>query len=102
MVGQARKMARNAAVYTVHIGLEHSHVSFFFVVQPFFLLYSEGFRVLLKRNCKGKREWAGGRGDELVDVLLRAMVSVVVLHGLIGWSSRLLYILGSVICVVYG
>ena len=27
MVGMTRKMARNAAVYTVHVGFEHSHVS---------------------------------------------------------------------------
>ena len=27
MVGVNRRMASNAAVYTVHIGLEHSHVS---------------------------------------------------------------------------
>lgn len=27
MVGVNRKMTRDAAVYTVHIGLEHSHVS---------------------------------------------------------------------------
>lgn len=30
-VGVNRKMAGNATVYTVHIGLEHSHVGFFFL-----------------------------------------------------------------------
>lgn len=37
MVGVNRKMAGNADVYTVHIGLEHSHVSKSFF--PFFLHY---------------------------------------------------------------
>lgn len=31
MVGVNRKMAGNATVYTVHIGLEHSHVSFILI-----------------------------------------------------------------------
>lgn len=57
MVGQARKMTRNAAVYTVHIGLEHSHADFY-------LDTLKDLRVLLRQfdQISTKERTAAGGG----------------------------------------